>query len=169
MKKINWITRSLGVLVFLLALYTMAEYYLSGAQGLRGISNNNGVLAAVLGGAALGIWLVRKLYVEMKKRGQTDFSLHRQAIQFFRSNHILFGWLTLFTTTAHGLYYLFVKSDKAFAIYTGWTCWVALCGLTVLGIWFEKRLDEHKKTKQVRLYHIGLAFLFAGSAVLHLL
>lgn len=170
MKLINWATRGFGLLFALLALYTIVQYYQQTISITeRGLSNKNGILAICIGGAALAIWVARKVYVEMKKRQHPNYELTRQAVMFLRANHILFGWLALVTATAHGIYYLVVKTDRAFEVYTGWFAWGTLCVLTAMGIWFDKRLTEKKKIKNIKLYHIGLAFLFAAGALLHLL
>ncbi|KEO84910.1 hypothetical protein EL26_02550 [Tumebacillus flagellatus] len=155
------------------ALYALYVYFLSGQTAsdfpFRGLSNQNGVFGMIVGGAAIAIWVARRIYVEMKKRKLPDFELTRQAILFLRKNHIVFGWITLVTVTAHGLYYLFVSTNKTFEVYTGWISWGVLVVLTLLGVFFDKKLADKQKIKRVKLYHIGFAFVFAAGALLHML
>jgi hypothetical protein len=173
MKPISWLARGISFLFAFYALYTLYAFYLSGQSAqnfqFRGLSNQNGVFAMIVGGAALAIWVVRKVFVELKKREVPNYELTKQAIQFFRKNHIVFGWVTLVTVTAHGLYYLFISTNKQWEVYTGWISWGSLCVLTLLGIFFDKRLADKQTIKRVKLYHIGFAFVFTAGALLHML
>ncbi|MGZ4123841.1 MAG: hypothetical protein ACXVOI_11645 [Tumebacillaceae bacterium] len=172
MKPIIWIARGCAYLFVVYSLYTLWMFYFSGQSAsnfqFRGLSDQNAVWAMIVGSCALMIWVVRRIYIELKRREVPNYELTKHAILFFRKNHIVFGWVTLITVTAHGLYYLFVYSDKRWDVYTGWSSWGALCVLALLGVFFDKKLTSRQSIKRVKIYHIGLAFVFVVGVTLHM-
>ncbi|UOF92471.1 hypothetical protein LSG31_10095 [Fodinisporobacter ferrooxydans] len=161
----------LGLLSF---VATIGFYKFADAQNpflypFRGISNLFGGLSVAVGVAAVSIWILRKLYVEIKKRKIPDFELTRAALLFLRKHHILLGWLTIVTAGAHGIYYMLQYPNQAFRIYTGLVAWILLVILAGLGAFLNYKLRDKQKSKTTRLYHIVFAIFFLAGMVIHTL
>ncbi len=152
-------------------LLTVLFYAHSGQIGFqdRGLSNQLGAWSVLAACLAVGIWVSRKMYIQVKKRKVPDFDLAKQTLLYLRKHHILLGWATIATASAHGIYYLLLYPNRRGEIYTGLIAWLALAMLIGLGVWLDYRLAAKKSPKQVRMYHITLAVIFILAMFLHVM
>ena len=130
-------------------------------------SNQYGALGMLAGGGAVAIWVLRKAYVLVKKRQFSDFEVTRSTLLFLRRHHILLGWATLMTGTAHGIYFLLRYPNRLFEVYTGLLTLVLLVVLAGMGIWLDYRLAAKQRSKRVRGSHIALAVGFLVTLLIH--
>jgi hypothetical protein len=184
LKLIHMITRTAGYLSILAALlagvvfYTQSAVDTHGAQvgrvgagghNLKGISNLVGAWAVVLGVAAVAIWVTRKIYIQVKKRQWPDFDLTKSTMLYLRRHHILLGWATLVTVSAHGIYYLLQYPNKQTQIVTGLIAWGALVVLVALGLLLDFKIQSKQKSRRVRVSHFALAAFFIIGMLIHLM
>lgn len=155
--------------VFAVLFYGSSQRIFSLGLPIQAVSNGLGALSVAAGSAAIGIWVARKLYIEIKKRKIPDFQLTRTALLFLRRHHILLGWTTLLVATSHGIYYLMNYPNRAVNIFTGLFAWLMLALLVSLGSWLDYKLKAKQKMKKVRLYHMAIAFIFIAGMVIHIL
>jgi hypothetical protein len=119
--------------------------------------------------AAAGLWISKTAFIAMNGKGSALLDPLKQLFLFFQRHHVLLGWVVLVTTSAHGLYYILHKSDRFNMMVTGWVAWSGLLVLALVGVFFDQRLRERKKTKQIRLYHIGFSVVFMVGFIMHVL
>jgi len=119
--------------------------------------------------AAIGFWVTKTGFLTLKRKAIQPAALIKPLFLLFQKHHVLIGWVVLLTTSAHGLYYILHKSDRLNMLVTGWIAWSGLIVLAFIGVFFEQRLQLRKKTKKIRLYHIGFSLVFLVGFVLHVL
>ncbi len=136
---------------------------------LRGSSNLLGNIALGASIAAVGIWVIRKIYLEIKKREIKDYNITKQSALFLRKHHILIGWVVIFASTAHGIYFLLNYPNRQNEIYTGLFIWLALVFLAGIGAFFDFKLKDKRKHKKIRIYHITFSVLFLLGLIIHVM
>jgi hypothetical protein len=172
-KTIHLITLLIGILLLAFAVYDAFLLLLYPQQNaltfwnLRGSDKQLSTAAEYTAYAAAGLWITKTALYLLKNKGIDSGDWLKKLFLFFRQHHVLLGWIALVTTSAHGLYYILHHSDRPNMILTGWIAWSALIVLAGLGVFFDHSLKEKKKTKQIRLYHIGFSILFMGGLILH--
>jgi hypothetical protein len=124
-------------------------------------------LAEIAAYAAIGFWVTKTAFLALKKQELQPAALIKPLFLQLQKHHVLIGWVVLLTTSAHGLYYILHKSDRNDMMVSGWIAWSGLIILAFIGVYFEKWLKERKKTKKIRLYHIGFSLVFLVGFVLH--
>ncbi|TCS81033.1 hypothetical protein [Tepidibacillus fermentans] len=175
----KFIDRTINVLGFLVAVLSISMipifyfYYNKSAFlfGIRerGLSNQLGAMGLIFGISALGIWVSRKIYVIMKKKKLNDRGVLRHLTTFLHKHHVLLGWITIFSSTAHGIYYLLNYPNKQTAIITGIIAWTILILLSLFGVVMEYKLKEKMKHKKVRIYHFMLGLFFIVGLIIHVM
>jgi hypothetical protein len=172
-KTIHVITYSFGFILLIYAMFATILLILYPQQSgltfwnLRGTDHQLSTSAEFTAFAAAGLWITKTAFVTLKGKGILPYDLLKRVVVYFHQHHILIGWVALVTTSAHGLYYILHQSDRLNMMITGWVAWSALIVLAFIGVFFDQRLKEKKKTKQIRLYHIGFSVLFMAGLVLH--
>jgi hypothetical protein len=175
LKAISALARVLGYGLMGLSICLSVVFYLNSNQQtvygfrVKEISNLFGDCAVVVGITAVSIWIVRKGYIELKKRKIPDYDITRAMLLFLRKHHILLGWTTILTATAHGTYYVMRYPNKQFEIFTGLFAWSVLAILVMVGVFLDYRLKERLRTKRIRVYHIVLAVLFMAGIAVHVM
>jgi hypothetical protein len=134
---------------------------------LRGSDHQLSSAAEYTALAAAGLWISKTAFIALSRKGLPLLDQLKQLFLFFQRHHVLLGWVALVTTSAHGLYYILHKSDRLNMMVTGWVAWSGLLVLAVIGVFFDQRLREKRKTRQIRLYHIGFSVVFMGGFILH--
>lgn len=172
-KVINLLTRVLVFILILSALYLSVVFYLHAntmhERTDRGLSNLLGDWAMVVGISAAAMWIARKIYIKVKKRQFPDFNVTQTTLIYLRKHHILLGWTTVFTASAHGIYYLLRYPDKQGQIYTGLFAWGALVLLVGMGLMLDFKIKKRQRARKVRVYHIILATLFMVGMLVHVM
>ncbi|MDB5054727.1 MAG: putative rane protein [Bacilli bacterium] len=173
-KAIHWATFLLGSILLAYAAFAGIMLILYPQQSaltfwnLRNTDHQLSTLAQLTAFAAVGFWVTKTAFLTLKKNGVVQpTAILRNIFPFFQKHHVLIGWIVLVTTSAHGLYYILHKSDRMNMMVTGWIAWSGLIVLAFIGVFFDQRLKEKKKTKQIRLYHIGFSIVFLIGFVLH--
>jgi hypothetical protein len=132
------------------------------------LSNLFGALSVSASFAAVIVWIVRKIYIQVKKRSIPDFELTKVTLLFLRKHHISLGWLAIMVATAHGVYWLLRYPNFRGRTFTGLTAWVTLALLVVFGACLDYRIKVKILPKKIRLYHITLAIVFIVAMFLHI-
>jgi hypothetical protein len=172
-RTIHIITSSIGLMLILYAAFAaflLIWYPQQSALtfwNLRGSDHNLSTFAELGTFAAVGLWTTKTAFLALKGKGIKPLEQLKQLFLFFQKHHVLIGWAVLVTTSAHGLYYILHQSDRMNMMVTGWVAWSGLIVLAFLGVFFDQRLKEKKKTKQIRFYHIGFSIVFLVAFVLH--
>jgi hypothetical protein len=136
---------------------------------LRGSDKQLSTAAEIFAFAAAGLWITKTAYITLSGKSKALLDPLKQLFLFFQRHHVLIGWVVLVTTSAHGLYYILHSSDRLNMLITGWVAWSALLILAFIGVFFDLMLKEKRKTKQIRLYHIGFSIVFMVGFLMHVL
>jgi hypothetical protein len=176
MKKIIHIfVLCLGVFLLIYAVYNTVLLIAYPGQNtltfwnLRGSDHQLSSAAEYFAFAAAGLWVTKTAFIALSQKETAMLDPLKQLFLFFQRHHVLLGWVALVTTSAHGLYYILHRSDRLSMMVTGWVAWSGLIVLAFIGVFFDQRLREKKKTKQIRLYHIGFSVVFMFGFILHVL
>jgi hypothetical protein len=172
-KTIHLFVLVFGFLLFIYALYDSVLLIIYPQQSsltfwsLRSSDKQLSSAAEYTAFAAAGLWITKTAFIALKGKELLLIAFLKQLFSFFQKHHILLGWVALVTTSAHGLYYILHRSDRLNMMITGWVAWSALLILAFIGVFFDQRINEKKKTKQIRLYHIGFSVIFMVGLIMH--
>lgn len=154
--------------VFAVLFYWMPLHAQLNRFGMGFFSNVLGASALCSAGAAVAIWIVRKVYIEVKRRKFPDFDVTRQTLLFLRKHHILFGWATILAASAHGVYYLLLYPYRQLQVFTGSIAWLCLVFLAGVGVWLNEKLTTKKmNSKRTRMHHFTWAVIFLFFLAVH--
>jgi hypothetical protein len=174
-KAIHYGVLSLGVFLLIYACYNTILLIAYPQQStltfwnLRGSDKQLSTAAELFAFAAAGFWITKTAFITLNGKKTFLLDLLKELFLFFQRHHVLIGWVVLVTTSAHGLYYILHGSDKLNMLITGWIAWSALLILAFIGVFFDMMLKEKRKTKQIRLYHIGFSVVFMVGFLMHVL
>jgi hypothetical protein len=153
------------------SLSTTFHLYSTGSEPGRfnkEINKNVGTVAEIIGIATGALWVVRKIWLEMKKRKWPFTDWIQQLFVLLRKRHIYLGILTLLLSFAHGVYfYLFVDERHQWTMYSGVVAFISLIILALLG-WRHEQNKKTKKNQQTKKAHVMFAIIFAILFLVHL-
>jgi len=167
LKTIHLLARTGGYTLIVLSILASIYAYVRPQDRAGGMSQLLGALSLLVAFATISIWIVRRIYIEIKKRNIPDFNIAKTTLLILKKHHVLLGWATLLTATAHGLFYILHYPNRSDRIYTGLLAWTALILLMVFGTWLDYRLTVRVRAKQIRMYHVALASLFMITMIIH--
>lgn len=125
-----------------------------------------GIISAVICGLSIMFYIIKMVFIVLKKKKIKANKILRKTFQFFQQNHVLFGWMFFILGLAHSLYFL-PKHSKAGSHYkdTGIASMALMFILVGLGLMLEKKWLSPKKS---RLWHKIVGILFSVALILHI-
>ncbi|MCM3004947.1 hypothetical protein [Priestia koreensis] len=173
MKVISPLIRIGGIVLLLVAagMFAVTIYrFGTGAGGIRvlkGLNKNVGTLAEIIGITTGVLWLLRHIWLQMKKRKIPFVEWAQQLYLLLRTHHIFLGIVTLCLGFAHGLYFFIFQTDEKLTMYTGITTFLALVVLALLG-WNHHAKKKTKKNLVTKKQHMIMAIIFGILFLIHL-
>lgn len=173
MKVLNKITILVGYLLIGISISIIPLFYLySNNQNVftwRLFSNQFADIGVAVSIGAFGLWISKKIFLEIRKRDIQDFGIIRYLIIFLRKHHVMIGWLAIFSTSAHGIYYILSYPNKQTEIVTGIITWGLLIILGGFGAFLDYKFKEKRKHNKIKVYHIVLSVIFMVGLIIHVL
>lgn len=174
MKLLSIVIMAAGVIAILIGVIDFGntlKLFFSGerpAKLFKGINKNVGTIAEITGITAGVLWLLRKVWVEIKKRKLPFSDWIQQFYLVVKKHHIFIGVITLIAAFAHGLYfYLYAGKDDDWLVYSGIATFISLIILALLG-WNHQLNKRTKKNVSTKKRHIFLAIVFGILFLIHL-
>ncbi|GCE15284.1 hypothetical protein [Tengunoibacter tsumagoiensis] len=177
---VSWGVWTISIFSLLLSVtysvfLVLQGHSLAQLRPLQEPGSNLGFLSFLIMVYSLGQWLTRRLYLLMKKTGQTVLTtFSRNILLVLRKYHPLFGWVVGITATAHMFYYIFllvlhptVDQRLQRDLLLGTVAWLVLGVLLSLGFFVEKAVERKKLPKGLRTLHFVTALAFLGIIIVH--
>lgn len=138
------------------------------ARSLSHFAKNLGSLAELFTIGAAGLWFIKTLSIQLKKRNISFWKVLKQPLVLLRKHHVLLGWTVLFTVAGHGAYFLFLAHKAPVTVYTGLAAFIVLIFLASAGVWLQFFAPKRKTVGLSKKIHAVLALLFGIAVLLHL-
>jgi hypothetical protein len=133
----------------------------------KGIDKNIGTMAEIVSIGAALLWLIRKIWIELKKRKVIFVEYVQIIFLTLKKFHIYFGVSTLILAGAHGLFFLLFPVKETLRIYSGIATFSSLVLLALLG-WRHQRTQRTKNALKTKKTHIFFAIIFGTLLLLHI-
>ncbi|WP_442599736.1 hypothetical protein [Neobacillus sp. D3-1R] len=155
----------IGISAFVWTLY-IHFYHIQPIKFWEGIYKNIGTLAEIVGIGAGLIWVLRKIWMTVKKQNLSFVEPFKQLYLFFREYHIYLGIILIITAFAHGLYFFLNPEEDVWNNYTGIAAFLSLIPLSLLG-WYHYENKTTKKNKKSKRNHTTFAIIFTVLFLIH--
>jgi len=128
---------------------------------LDGLLDHASELFAILAVSLIG-W--RLLGSSLRKAQPVLAKTLQRVWLFFRSRHMLFGWIVAAAATGHGVYFLLQWPRHQSAQYSGLIAYAAMGAVIGVGVYFQYR---GRSSRKVRIVHTALGILFVAAMLVH--
>ncbi|WP_226643302.1 hypothetical protein [Mesobacillus subterraneus] len=127
-----------------------------------------GTIAEIGAITAFSLWIVRLLFLQLKKRNFVLLKWIQMAFKLLREHHTIIGWAAFFAALAHGSYFFLQTNEEWEIIYSGLATLIGFGVLTSFGLFLDKRA-RGKKYLAYRKIHQAISIVFGLALGIHLL
>lgn len=135
---------------------------------MSALFKKGGTIAEIGAIAAFGLWIVRLLLRQLKKR-KFEFSKWVQVVfKLLREHHTLIGWAAFSAALAHGSYFFLQANEEWESVYSGLATLIGFAILVTVGLFLDKRA-KGRKYQTFKKVHQAIAIIFGFALGIHLL
>ncbi len=167
----RWVTWLIGSLIILDSVLLCLSFFFSQLAPFRQTGNLLGVLSFLVAVYTAAQWLTRQWYVLVKKRMKSILvTRSRQTLLFLREHHQFFGWVITCAALAHMVFFFPILTQvRAYEVVTGFVALGILFVSVILGcwLWFLARM-KRRTPKSVHSIHAALTMVFFIVLFLHI-
>lgn len=127
-----------------------------------------GTIAEIGAITAFALWIVRLLFLQLKKRKFVFVKWTQMAFKLLREHHTLIGWAAFSAALAHGSYFFLQTNEEWESIYSGLATLIGFGVLVSFGLFLDKRA-KGKKYLTFKKIHQAIAIVFGFALGIHLL
>lgn len=127
-----------------------------------------GTIAEIGAITAFALWIVRLLFLQLKKRKFAFLKWVQLAFKLLREHHTLIGWAAFSGALAHGSYFFLQTNEEWESIYSGLATLIGFAFLVTFGLILDKRV-KGKKYLTYKKIHQAIAIVFGIALGVHLL
>ncbi|NDI36904.1 hypothetical protein [Chengkuizengella sediminis] len=114
--------------------------------------------------AAILLLVWDKLWMGVRKNRNVITTAIRKIWLFFKTRHVLFGWLVAAAGTAHSIYFTVYLPEQMIGFWSGVIAFIIMILLVVLGYYFN---NKAKTNPLIGKYHLWLGILFFIAFIYH--
>ncbi|MGV2939815.1 hypothetical protein AB5I83_09510 [Mesobacillus sp. LC4] len=127
-----------------------------------------GTIAEIGAITAFALWIVRLLFLQLKKRNFVFVKWIQLAFKLLREHHTLIGWAAFSAALAHGSYFFLQTNEEWESIYSGLATLIGFAFLVIFGLTLDKWV-KGKKYLTYKKIHQAIAIVFGLALGVHLL
>ncbi|NKE06758.1 hypothetical protein [Mesobacillus selenatarsenatis] len=127
-----------------------------------------GTIAEIGAITAFALWMVRLLFLQLKKRNFVFVNWVQLAFKLLREHHTLIGWAAFSAALAHGSYFFLQTNEEWESIYSGLATLIGFAFLVIFGLTLDK-WAKGKKYLTYKKIHQAIAIVFGLALGVHLL
>ena len=127
-----------------------------------------GTIAEIGAITAFALWIVRILFLQLKKRKFAFLKWVQLAFKLLREHHTQIGWAAFSAALAHGSYFFLQTNEEWESIYSGLATLIGFGILVTFGLILDKRVKGKKYLKYKKI-HQAIAIVFGFALGVHLL
>ncbi|MBT2693646.1 hypothetical protein [Bacillus sp. ISL-55] len=127
-----------------------------------------GTIAEIGAITAFSLWIIRLLFLQLKKRDFVLLKWIQLAFKLLREHHTLIGWAAFSAALAHGSYFFLQTNEEWESIYSGLATLIGFGVLASFGLFLDKRA-RGKKYLAYKKIHQAISIVFGVALGIHLL
>lgn len=164
---IIWIFKSLAITFSILWIsLILLNSSILPAGMLYEVAEKLGTITEFTVFAAAGLWVVRNIWLQMKKRNISYVDFVKEIFYILKKHHIFLGVVAVIAAFGHGIFFM-LHDTAQIRFYTGLGALIGINLVVFAGLLY--RMIGKKQVKLYRKLHIFMVILFAVSLLIHLL